>query len=251
MKLTETECEQLAEEVFDKVIGPSLPSQWHQWVMQRCLDAFERLGIFPPPPVMIINDQLVYPHGEVVDERRRAIERDYAETMRKLERKEIVPLLRAFFIGKEYSQEHKEVLFSGRASHYWWEIMEIIERLAFATKKGRKVKVSINDYPTIALLAEQLVPVCKKLLEAQKAKTKDTTREILEFPKTDYPKPCAFLLSHLLSLEKALANKRFMERRKTLAGRARLLAAGLAGADYGLSLLMSVSIAAQGKRHPA
>jgi len=42
-----------------------------------------------------------------------------------------------------------------------------------------------------------------------------------------------------------------MERRKTLRGRARLLAYGVAGADFGLALSTSAAIAAQGKRNPA
>ena len=155
--------------------------------MQHRLDAFEKLGVSPPPPVMIINDQPVYAQGEVVDDRMRVIDREYAETMRKLERKEIVPLLKASFVDKEYSQEHKEVLFSGHASHYWWVIMEEIERFSFVTRRGRKAKVLISDYPKIAALAEKSVPVCEKLLEAKKAKTKHTTREILEFLETDYP----------------------------------------------------------------
>ena len=95
MKLTEAECEKLAEEVVDQVVGPSMPAQWHQWAMQRHFDAFDKLGMFPSP-VMVINDQPVYAEGEVVDDRRRTIDREYTETMRKLERKEIVPLLKAW-----------------------------------------------------------------------------------------------------------------------------------------------------------
>jgi hypothetical protein len=171
--------------------------------------------------------------------------------MRKLRRKEIVPLLKALFVREEYTPEYKEILFSGYASNYWWRIMEEIENFAFTTKRGRKAKVLISDYPKIAALAEKLVPVCEKLLETLEGKTKHTIKEVLEFLKTDYPKPSAFLLAHLQQLEKALANNKFMKRRKTLKGRARLLAAGLAGADYGLTLFMSASIAGQGKRHPA
>lgn len=202
MKLTETECEQLAEEVFDKVIGPSLPSQWHQSAIQRRFDALEKLEVFPAPPIVIINHEVVYSENEVVDDRRRSIDREFAETMRKLERKDIVPLLRAFFIRKDYTQGHREELFGGHASHYWWEIMEEIEKFSFPTRKGLRAKVLMSDYPKIAALAEQLVPVCERLLEAEKSKTKRTTREILEFLKADYPTPCAFLLAHLASLKK-------------------------------------------------
>ena len=55
----------------------------------------------------------------------------------------------------------------------------------------------------------------------------------------------------MAQLEKALSDKKFMGRRRTLSGRARLLAAGLAGSDFGLTLLMSASIAGQGKQHTA
>jgi len=170
--------------------------------------------------------------------------------MRKLERKELVPLLSSFFLREGYTLEHKEELFSGYASHYWWQIMEEIERSVFFTRKGRKAKAALSDYKKIAALAEELVPVCDRLLTELKGGTKHTTREILEFLRTDYRKPCDFLLAHLPQLESALANKKFLERRKTLRGRARLLANGLAGAGFGLKLSSSAAIAAQGKRHP-
>ena len=250
MNLTEAECERLAEEVFDTVVEPSLPMEWHQWAMQRRMENFDRIGVFSPPPILIINDEPVYPIGELVDHKHRAIDREYAESMRKLERKELVPLLKAFFIREGYTLEHKEELLSGYASHYWWQIMEEIEKYVFSTRKGRKPKALLADYGKIATLAEELVPVCEELLRRLEAETKHTIKEILEFLKTDYPRPSIFLLSQLPQLESALTNKKFLERRKTLRGRARLLANGLAGAGFGLKLSSSAAIAAQGKRHP-
>ncbi len=251
MQLSEKESEQLAEKVYDKIIGPSLPMKWHQWVIQRRMDQFDRIGIFAFPPIVIVNNEPVYPIRALIEDKHRAIDREYAESMRKLERKELVPLLKALFIREGYTLEHKEELFSGHASHYWWQIMEEVEKFVFHTRKGRKPKAALSDYKKIAALAEELVPVCEKLLGELESETKHTIGEILEFLRKDYPKPCAFLLAHLPALESALVNKKFMERRKTLRGRARHLAYGLAGTDYGLSLSTSASIAAQGKRNPA
>ena len=247
-KLTEEECGQLAEKAFDQVIGPGMPAQWHTWAAEWRMTAFDKLGIFPPPPMMIINDQPIYMKGEQVEDRRRAIDREYAEMMRKLERKEIVPVLKIMFIRDGYTRQHATELESGMPSHLWWQIMEEIEKFVFLKKRGRRAKILTSDYPKIAALADELFPVCEQLLETLDGKTKHTIQEILGFLKMDHPKAASFLLAHVGQLQKALANTKFMERRKTLTGRARLLAAGLAGSDFGLTLLNSASIAEQGKR---
>jgi hypothetical protein len=107
--------------------------------------------------------------------------------------------------------------------------MEELEEHVFQVKKGRKAKAILADYKKIAALAEELVPVCEELLGKLEGGTKNTVREILEYVRKDHPKSCTFLLGHLPQLESALENKKFLGRRKTLRGRARLLANGLAG----------------------
>ena len=251
MKLSEIECEQLAGEVYDKIIAPSLPKQWHTPILERQMRQFEKIGYINPPPLTIINGMPVYAQGEVVSDKRRAIDREYAESMKKLERAHLVPLLTEYFIQDNYTAKHKEELFSGYASNLWWGIMEEIEKFVFQTKKGRKAKIILEDYGKISVLADELFPVIEKLLTELEGKTKHSVKEILEFLITDYPKPCKFLLTHLAQLEKALSDKKFLQRRKTLKGRARILAQGIAGANYGLKLSTSAAIAGQGKRSPS
>jgi hypothetical protein len=215
------------------------------------MEQFAKIGVLVTLPIMTINDRPVYHVGEEVDDRQRAIDREYAESMRKLKKKEIVPLLTSYFLREEYTEKHREELFSGHASQYWWQIMEEIEKFVFSTKKGRKARAELKDYGRIAQRAEELVPVCEELLGKVDGKTKNTAKEILEFLKKDHPEPCEFLLTHLSHLESALSNENFLGRRRTLSGRARLLAYGMAGADFGYELSTSAAIAAQGKRRPS
>ena len=190
-QLGETECERLAKEVYDKVIGPSLPREWRTAVNERRLNRFFDAGQFDPG-VILVNGVPVYPPGEVVDSRRRAWDREYADSLERLERNAIVPLLKAYFLSENYTKDHAEELFSGYASNLWWRIMEEIEKHVFLIKKGRKAKATLTDYKKIAVLAEELIPVCEKLLSQLEAKTKRSIKEILEFLKADYPKPCDF-----------------------------------------------------------
>ena len=246
-KLTETECEKLAEDVFDKVIGPSIPRQWDDPLSERRINRFFDSGMLPPP-LLLVNGNLVYPPEEIIDSRRRAWDREYVESLDRLDRKEIVPLLKTYFLRENYSKNHAEELFNGFASNLWWRITEEIEKHVFTIKRGRKAKAQLTDYNKIGALADELIPVCEKLLSQLEEKTKHSVKEILEFLKTDHQKPCTFLLSHLQQLESALANNKFLERRKTLNGRARLLAYGMAGADFGLKLSTSAALAEQAKR---
>ena len=47
-QLCETECKRLSEEVFDKVIGPSIPRQWDDPLSERRLNRFVDAGMVPP-----------------------------------------------------------------------------------------------------------------------------------------------------------------------------------------------------------
>jgi hypothetical protein len=101
----------------------------------------------------------------------------------------------------------------------------------FTAKRGRKPKARRLDYRKIGMI----YPVCLRLLTELRFETPNySVRELLEHLKQDDPEACNFLLRHLARFESTLKDKRLLKRAIRIESRARLLADGMAGADYGL-----------------
>jgi len=116
----------------------------------------------------------------------------------------------------------------------------------FSSHRGAKPKLPPGKYSEALETAELLEPAMLKLLDPQ---TSHTLVETLQYLQKDHPKACEFLLRHITLLQQAL-NDPGLSRRATkrIGARARVLAAALAGADYGLSFSTSVERVRQARR---
>jgi hypothetical protein len=117
----------------------------------------------------------------------------------------------------------------------------------FSSHRGAKPKLPTGKYAEARETADLLEPAILKLLEIPR--TSRTLIEILQFLRKDHPKACEFLVSHVTFVQQALDDPGLLKRaKKRIKNRAGVLAAALAGADYGLSLRTSLERVRQARR---
>jgi hypothetical protein len=119
------------------------------------------------------------------------------------------------------------------------------------TLKGKPGKVALinpPEYPSLATLADSLLPPILKVLEERKAGNTRSIREYLEFWSEQFPEPCNFLLRHEGKLTELLNAKRLPKLAKKLETQARVIADSLAGCDNGVKFSTSIELVRQGRR---
>jgi hypothetical protein len=144
-----------------------------------------------------------------------------------------------FFSGRPISRKEMSALFAFIDPSF---VSNVFRQVAdsFKMQQGRPAKLNPSDYPRLAARADSLFPLTHKILNELAQGTKKTLLELLTFWRTDYPEAAPFLLSFCDQFERAVADQGLQKRRKTLPGRARLLADALAGAEFGLTLKTSI-----------
>ncbi|MHB8487390.1 MAG: hypothetical protein ACYDCM_16880 [Candidatus Acidiferrales bacterium] len=118
----------------------------------------------------------------------------------------------------------------------------------FSAKRGAKAKATRQDYARIAMIADEVYPVCLRIVTELKSGASPSVQQFLEQLTQDFPEACKFLQAHLSKFESVLRDKRLQERGKRIESFARLVADGVAGADYGLEPRTSIERAREGKR---
>ena len=174
---------------------------------------------------------------------------DFHDALEKKDRQKLVSLLaKTDFLKNPPTSEQADKL---RTLDFGVIMRKALQEAArqFTAKRGRKPKARRLDYRKIGMWGDKLYPVCLRLLTELRFETPNhSVRELLEHLKQDHPEACNFLLRHLARCESTLKDKRLLKRAIRIESRARLLADGMAGADYGLKARTSIERAREGRR---
>lgn len=232
-KLSEVECEQFAEACVDKILDFSTP-----WVRTSIL-----AGLESPETLKEFGRRMGF-SGHPFDA---SFIRDLRDALNKLDRQKLLELVKTEFRNNPPA---KEAMQGFLASDLVALMRKGLEEAAhmIPSKRGRKPKARQEQYPQIAMRADELYPVCLKVLTELESQTQRSVRKLFELWKQDFPGACTFLLRHIAQFESALKDKRLRKRAIRLESRARLLADAMAGAEYGLTPRTSIERARQGRR---
>lgn len=108
----------------------------------------------------------------------------------------------------------------------------------FNSEPGAKPKLRREQYPVLLETVGMLQPAILKLLAIPK--TSRTLGETLHYLKKDYPEAFEFLSRHIERFQRALDDPTLRDRaKKSVEGRARVLAEAMAGANYQLTFSTS------------
>lgn len=108
----------------------------------------------------------------------------------------------------------------------------------FSFRPGMKAKIPVSQYPHLVKTADLLQPGILSLLKLPS--TSHTLPERLRYLKSDHPEACKFLTVHVDRFQEALDSSVLLQRaKKSIEGRARVLAEALAGSGYGLEFSTS------------
>jgi hypothetical protein len=108
----------------------------------------------------------------------------------------------------------------------------------FTFYSGAKAKIPVSQYPHLIKTAEVLKPAILSFLKLPR--TTRTLSERLHYLTKDHPKACRFLTVHIDRFKEALDSSVLLQRaKKSIGGRARVLAEALAGSDYKLKFSTS------------
>lgn len=111
-------------------------------------------------------------------------------------------------------------------------------RKTINSEPGAKPKISLEQYPELLETAERLRPALLKFLAIPK--TSRTLGETLSYLKKDHRRACEFLSRHIVHFQRALDDPKLRNRaKKSIKGRARVLAEAMAGSDYQLTFSTS------------
>lgn len=108
----------------------------------------------------------------------------------------------------------------------------------FNSEPGAKPKIPREQYAVLLKTVGMLQPAILKFLAIPK--TSRSLGETLHYLKKDYPQACEFLSRHIERFQRALNDATLRNRaRKSIEGRARVLAEAMAGANYQLTFSTS------------
>jgi len=111
-------------------------------------------------------------------------------------------------------------------------------RKTINSEPGAKPKILLEQYPVLLETAEMLRPAILKFLAIPK--TSRTLGETLSYLKKDHRQACEFLCRHIVQFQRALDDPKLRNRaKKSIKGRARVLAEAMAGSDYQLTFSTS------------
>jgi hypothetical protein len=128
--------------------------------------------------------------------------------------------------------EQIQSLFS-RPHKYRKMHIEALRKVIPPGKAGRDSKITLNEYPELAVLSEELLPAISKLLAVRKLAPKQTTSQTIEFIHREFSQHTTdYLLEHSQYLEEQ--SKR-IPKNTTPKSRARWLADVVAGRRWKLS----------------
>lgn len=163
------------------------------------------------------------------------------------DRKRSIELVKAICFEYPPTPDHFDSFVKGDFSG---SMRKAIEQLArqFTATRGRKRKVQRSQYREIAERGDSLYPVCLKIVIELRSSKHRSVSTLLQLWQDEFPNACPFLLSHLSRLEAALNDKRLGKRAKQIEPFARLIADGIAGAEYGLTARTSIERAREGRR---
>lgn len=174
-------------------------------------------------------------------------QRAFADAIQKMDRERLIVLVNTACLKNPPTRAQADFLVK---TDFGALIRETLREAAkdFPSKRGAKAKATHRDYPKIAKLADELYPVCLTVVTELRTRKNHSVQECLERCKKEFPDECGFLLAHLLSFESALDDERLRHRAKGSESFARLVADGIAGADYGLEPRTSIERAREGRR---
>ena len=235
-KLSEAECEEFAEAFVDKILDPSTP-----WI-RMCLLA----GLENPE----LSRELARRMGLPTDSFNTPWAQGLKDALERMDREKLVGLVKSEFLKDPLTKEQAHTLLTVDLGALMRNALQEGTR-KFAAKRGRKPKAGRRDYVQIARWGDKLYPVCLRVLSELKSGTHRSVREHLELSKQDFPEAVTFLLHNLARFESTLKDKRLRKRAIRIESLARLLADGMAGADYGLTSRTSIERAREGRRMTA
>lgn len=234
-KLSPVECEEFAEAYVDKILDPSF-------------------GPLRPAMITVINDP----------ERLKAVagymglpmpttspdpawRQDFATAMQKMDRERLIVLIKTWCLKSPPKTAEADFV---AKTDFGALIREAYKQASheFPAKRGAKAKIAGREYPKIAKLAEKLYPVCLTVVTELRTRKNPSVQESLERCKREFPEECAFLLAHLPSFDSALSDEGLRQRAKGTESFARLVADGIAGADYELEPRTSIERVREGRR---
>lgn len=174
-------------------------------------------------------------------------QRDVADALEKTDRQRLVELVKAGCHESPPTRKSAEFIFK---FDFGGLVRGAVEKMArqFPAKRGAKAKATRRDYPIIARIADGLRPVCLRIVGEMRSQTRDTVRQLLQRFNPEFPEACEFLLAHISQFESVLRNQGLRTRAKGVESFARLVADGVAGADYELEPRTSIERAREGRR---
>lgn len=234
-ELSPAECEEFAEAYVDKILDPSFAPLRPALIKT----------INNPRILKAVVGQMGLPTPTASPDP--AWRRDFADAVQKMDRERLLDLIKTWWLKNPPTRA--EVDFIVKADFGAWIRASFKEAIReFPAKRGAKAKIAGRDYPKIAKLAGKLYPVCLTVVTELRTRKNLSAQECLERCEKEFPEECGFLLAHLRSFESALNDERLRQRAKGSESFARLVADGMAGAEYGLEPRTAIERAREGRR---
>ena len=234
-ELSPVECEEFAEAYADKILNPSFaplrPAMITTINNPETLKAVAGHMGLPMPAA--------FPDPEW--------QRDFADAIQKMDRERLIGLVKTWFLKNPPKRADVDFVVKTDFGALMRETFKAAAR-EFPAKRGAKAKATRRDYPKIAKLADELYPVCLRVVTELRFGGNHSVHECLERCKKQFPEECNFLFVHLRSFESTLSDRRLHQRAKGIESFARLAADGIAGADYGLEPRTSIERTREGRR---
>jgi len=233
-ELSSVELEEFAEAYADMVLNPSIP-----WLRTSMIKALQN----PESTNVIIQ----WMGRSLHTNQDPSWQRDFQDTLEKADRERLIKLIKIQCAKNPPSRAEAHFIMTVDIGGLIRKSLEGAAR-EFSAKRGAKPKATRRDYLRIATLGDQLYPACLKMVAELRSSKHHSVQYLLEHWEQEFPEACAFLLSHLSHLDATLSDKRLRKRAKRIESFARLVADGMAGADYGLEPRTAIERAREGRR---
>lgn len=234
-ELSPVECEEFAEAYADKVLDPSFAPLRPAMIT----------AINDPRTLKAVVGHMRLPMPAASPDP--AWRRDFADAIQKMDRERLIGLVKTWCLKSPAKRGDMDFVVGTDFVALARETLKEAAR-AFPAKRGARAKATRRDYPKIAILADNLYPVCLKIVSELRSGTRYSVCNLLEHWKLEFPEACTFLLAHLSPFESILDDKRLRTRAKRIESFARLVADGMAGAKYRLEPRTAIERAREGRR---
>lgn len=241
-RLSPDECIELAKSYVDLLFDPA--KSWYRKMTLMGMEIFLR----NPGAYETIQSRLLELHPYLGNFRTLTVEEqtNFRLALQRKQRSKVYELLTASFARNPPTQQVANfILATAKPLPMRKALLAAADE--FKGKPGRPSEVTAVRSELASFAEEQLAPLILNVLQAQERGTRYSLREYLEIARRDFPKASAFLLRHLASFEKALADPTLLARGKQSSTRAQVLADAMAGADYGLKFSTSLKRVGEGR----